>query len=100
MSLPDDLDRLKKLHDDGALTAAEYAAAKRRLLEPDPPSRTRRTVRRREGAWLAGVCGALSAWTGMPVPLLRFAFVFASVFFGAGVLFYTVLAFAIPLEES
>jgi phage shock protein PspC (stress-responsive transcriptional regulator) len=100
MSLPDDLERLKRLHEEGALTADEYAAAKRRLLDPAPPNRQQRMVRNRNGAWLAGVCGALKSWTGLPVPLVRFAFVLASVIGGAGVLLYTVLAFAIPLEES
>ena len=76
MGLPDDLERLHRLHLDGALTDAEYARGKAALLDATGPAPTRvagdggSPTGRDEGRWALYV--HLSLLAGLVVPLLGF----------------------------
>jgi phage shock protein PspC (stress-responsive transcriptional regulator) len=46
--------------------------------------------------WLGGVCGGLGSALGIPAWMLRAAFLFCLLAFGAGFLLYLVLWICIP----
>jgi phage shock protein PspC (stress-responsive transcriptional regulator) len=45
---------------------------------------------------ILGVCGALAAYTGIDVTLIRVAFLFSVIAFGTGLLLYLLLGLLIP----
>ncbi len=100
MSLVDDLERLRHLRDSGALSDAEYQAAKRKLIEPTAQHPLATLRRCREGAWLAGLCSGLQTYTGMPTAVLRLGFGLLTLAGGLGLLLYTVMSLLIPIKES
>jgi phage shock protein C len=57
----------------------------------------RRLYRSRDDRWIAGICGGLAEYTGLPVRLLRFLF-FLFGWFGVGELVYIALWILIPNE--
>ncbi|HEY5800150.1 MAG TPA: PspC domain-containing protein, partial [Burkholderiaceae bacterium] len=100
MNMSDELERLHRLHQSGALTEAEYAQAKQRLLngaapQPAPSSnaaaeqfnKLRRSVHDR---WIGGVCGGLGKMTGLESWIWRLIFALAFLCGGAGVLVYVL----------
>jgi phage shock protein PspC (stress-responsive transcriptional regulator) len=56
----------------------------------------RRLYRITDGAMLAGVCNGLSAYLNLDVSLVRVGFALLSLFWGAGLLVYVILAFILP----
>lgn len=105
MSTTDDLVRLAELHRGGALTDAEFALAKARLLDEAPPAEdaplvtaVNRLHRSREDRWLAGVCGGLARLTGVAPWVWRLATVVLALWGGGGVLVYLLLWIFVPLE--
>jgi hypothetical protein len=64
MSVAEEIKRLHELHQAGALSDEEFAAAKARLLnkeESPAPATTSRLRRSQTDRWLGGVCGGLAA---------------------------------------
>ena len=110
MNLPDDLQKLHNLREQGALTDEEFALAKKRLLEgtaedvkpkADPPrtpsalNQFRRSITDR---WIGGVCGGLAATTGIPSWSWRILFVLTAFLHGLGVIMYLLLWIFVPAQ--
>src|SRR5215210_8829057 len=57
-------------------------------------------LRSRSDRWLWGVAGGLAEHLGFSPALVRLAFVVVSLFGGAGVLAYLVLAIALPEDDG
>lgn len=112
MSLPDELEQLRALHERGALTDDEFALAKKRLLEGAPdaskPSSARaesasalgRLRRSLSDRWIGGVCGGLGEHTGIPAWSWRILFVLTALLHGLGLLMYALLWIFVPVEAS
>ncbi len=106
MSLADELIKLEQLRERGTLTAAEFDRVKARLLdsgrplvEPPPLVQSLNRLRRSTGdRWIAGVCGGLTAATGVESwiwRLLMIVLVFAG---GLGVAIYALLWIFVPAD--
>jgi len=105
MSVAEEIKRLHELHQSGALSDQEFAAAKAKLLnsgvDPDQQfsndiSRLRRSVSDR---WLGGVCGGLGKITGVETWIWRLLFVLFVMTFGFGLAIYILLWIFVPEEE-
>jgi phage shock protein C len=110
MNLPDDLQKLFNLREQGALTGEEFALAKKRLLgdgvedvkpKAEPPraasalNQFRRSITDR---WIGGVCGGLAATTGIPSWSWRILFVLTALLHGLGVIMYVLLWIFVPVQ--
>ena len=116
--LSDEIKRLHELHQDGALSDAEFEQAKARILSgaatvnlgkesgcaqrisfdqhrDDLLSGLRRS---RTDRWLGGVCGGLARTYGLESWLWRLIFVLFVLTFGFGVLIYLLLWVFVPEE--
>ena len=106
----EEIKRLHELHQAGALSDAEFAQAKARLLDREPAdggasdtglaqefSRLRRSRRDR---WLGGVCGGLGQVSGMESWIWRLVFALFTLSFGFGLVIYILLWLFVPEEES
>ncbi len=103
MSLSEELARLQELRSQGALTEAEFAQAKARLLNGGAGDGTvidtaQRLRRSRNDRWLGGVCGGLARVTGTEAWLWRLGTVALTLFAGGGLLIYLLLWIFVPLE--
>ena len=106
MSVAEEIKRLHELHQAGALSDEEFAAAKARLLNQDnyrpgedvgnDISRLRRSLSDR---WLGGVCGGLGKVTGVESWIWRLLFVLFVCTFGFGLAVYILLWIFVPEEE-
>ena len=106
MSVAEEIKRLHELHQAGALSDEEYAAAKARLLNQQDYhpgenvgsdiSRLRRSLSDR---WLGGVCGGLGKVTGVESWIWRLLFVLFVCTFGFGLAVYILLWIFVPEEE-
>ena len=106
MSLPDELEQLKALHERGALTDEEFALAKKRVLEaapgakrPEAASTLSRLQRSGINRWFGGVCGGLGDLTGIPAWSWRILFVLTAFLHGLGLLMYLLLWIFVPVQE-
>ncbi len=107
MSTADDLTRLADLHRSGALTDAEYARAKARVLEEggaaggDVPLVTavNRLRRSRDDRWVGGVCGGLARLTGVQAWVWRLLAVLLALWGGSGLVAYVLLWIFIPSDD-
>jgi phage shock protein C len=113
MNLPDDLQKLHNLHEQGALTDEEFTLAKKRLLEGALDDIKPKTEKPREQAsalnqfrrsstdrWIGGVCGGLGDITGIPSWSWRILFVLAALLHGIGVVMYALLWIFVPLQAN
>jgi phage shock protein PspC (stress-responsive transcriptional regulator) len=106
MSLADELGKLESLRERGVLTQAEFDQAKRRLLDGtthpavqgDAAAAVNRFRRSRSDKWIGGVCGGLSAITGVESWAWRLILTLLFLFGGAGGLLYILLWIFVPLE--
>ena len=115
MNISDEINRLHELHQAGALTAAEFEAAKAKLLNAsvnlnkssggpsgnandDFVSDLGRLRRSRADRWLGGVCGGLARVSGIESWVWRLIFVLCTVFVGFGLLFYVLMWIFVPEE--
>jgi phage shock protein PspC (stress-responsive transcriptional regulator) len=107
MSIADDLERLQQLHQSGALSDAEFARAKEKLLASgvhpesglDPSLQKLNQFRRsKQDQWLGGVCGGLARLTGMESWIWRLCFVLFSFYFGVGLIIYLLAWIFVPEE--
>jgi phage shock protein PspC (stress-responsive transcriptional regulator) len=60
----------------------------------------KRLYRIRDGAKIGGVCNGLAAYFDIDVTLVRIIFGALGLLWGAGILFYFVLMFALPVAET
>jgi phage shock protein C len=105
MSTADELEKLRALHERGALSDAEYERAKAQLLGSataggGSDSVLRRLARSRTDRVISGVCGGLGAHTGLPSWAWRILFVASVVCFGFGILIYVLLWLFMPEEAK
>jgi phage shock protein PspC (stress-responsive transcriptional regulator) len=112
MPLTDELERLNALHERGALTDAEFALAKTRLLEAaadatksnsrtgPEPSTLSRLHRSLADRWFGGVCGGLGELTRIPAWSWRILFVLTAFLHGLGVLMYILLWIFVPDQTT
>lgn len=115
MNISEEIKRLHELHLAGALSDAEFAQAKAKLLsnikldKSDSPSDSapsndlvqefNRLRRSRNDRWLGGVCGGLGRASGMEAWIWRLVFVLFTLTFGFGVVIYLLLWIFVPDEE-
>ena len=118
MNISEEIKRLHELHLAGALSDAEFAQAKAKLLsninldKSDSPSASgpsnasndlvqefNRLRRSRNDRWLGGVCGGLGRASGMEAWIWRLVFVLFTLTFGFGVVIYLLLWIFVPDEE-
>jgi phage shock protein C len=110
VNIADEIKRLHELHQAGALSDAEFAQAKARLLATGDTSASgnqqsqgfnhlNQFRRSKSDQWLGGICGGLGQFTGLDSWIWRLMFVFFSLYFGAGVVAYLLAWIFIP-EES
>ncbi len=123
MDISEELERLRALHERGALNDTEYAAAKARVLGTSgdagfgpgaggsassagpsvaaaPQGALHRLFRSRTDRWLGGVCGGLGRLMGVPGWVLRLLFVLSACLMGTGVLLYILLWIFIPEDPA
>ena len=121
MNISEEIKRLHELYLAGALSDAEFAQAKAKLLsninldKPDSTSGAgadaaagpandlvqefNRLRRSRNDRWLGGVCGGLGRASGMEAWIWRLVFVLFTLTFGFGVVIYLLLWIFVPDEE-
>ncbi|MET3130044.1 phage shock protein C [Oxalobacteraceae bacterium GrIS 1.11] len=109
MIVSEEIKRLHELHQAGALSDAEFAQAKARLLNdagkaaPGPGSdlveEFSRLRRSRRDRWLGGVCGGLGKVSGMESWIWRLVFILFTLTFGFSLVIYILLWIFVPEEE-
>jgi phage shock protein PspC (stress-responsive transcriptional regulator) len=110
MNIADEIQRLHDLHQSGALTDAEFAQAKAKLLGSQASNNQDQTLdqtlnqlntfrRSKTDQWLGGICGGLGKFTGLESWVWRLLFVLFTFYFGFGLLAY-VLAWIFVPEET
>ncbi|MBG6221218.1 MULTISPECIES: PspC domain-containing protein [unclassified Janthinobacterium] len=119
MNVSEEIKRLHELHLAGALSDAEFAQAKAKLLSNinldkaddtsdanasagasnDLVQEFNRLRRSRNDRWLGGVCGGLGRASGMEAWIWRLVFVLFTLTFGFGVVIYLLLWIFVPDEE-
>ena len=103
MTMADELGKLHRLLQNGALTTAEYEAAKARVLAGAagssnaglPINRLRLSD---SDKWVAGVCGGIAAATGVESWIWRLIFVLGLLAGGFTAVLYIVLWIFVPRE--
>jgi phage shock protein PspC (stress-responsive transcriptional regulator) len=105
MSIADELEKLHRLLQAGALTQAEYDAAKARLLgsaagSPGADSSLAINRLRLSNAdkWIAGVCGGIASLTGVEAWIWRLIFVLGLFAGGLTAVLYIILWIFVPRE--
>jgi phage shock protein PspC (stress-responsive transcriptional regulator) len=106
MTESDELARLADLHRNGALSDAEFARAKERVLNGSARREggalgdgVRALRRSRDDRWLGGVCGGIGRVTSLPSWAWRLLFTALVLCAGTGVVLYLLMWIFIPLEE-
>jgi len=114
MTIADDIERLHALRDRGALSDAEFAQAKARVLGEtrDAGGTTggagatvqnsflHRLHRSTTDRVIGGVCGGLGAHTNLPSWAWRVIFSVAILYFGIGLITYLLLWLFIPATPA
>jgi phage shock protein C len=107
MSVADEIEKLHRLREQGALTDEEFTKAKAPLLEGRPPGSgcsagsmigdpLRNFFRSKSDRWLGGVCGGLGELTAVPSWFWRLLFALLAVCGGVGVVFYILMWIFVP----
>lgn len=119
MSLADDLERIHRLHQQGAIDDREYADAKAKLLNPATANSNQSTFdsqssfdsntawaqinklrRSSSDKWLGGVCGGLARFTQVEAWVWRLVFFMAFIFGGTGFIAYLLAWIFIPEDTT
>lgn len=113
MSISNEFEKLAEQHRSGVLSSDEFSRAKARVLDAAahsgnatgatgaPAVLALNSLRRsRSDRWLGGVCGGLTAITGLASWVWRLLFVAAALFAGGGVLLYGLLWMLLPDEAA
>ncbi len=104
MTMADELEKLHRLLQGGALTQAEYEAAKARVLGgaaagSSGSSLAINRLRLSDGdKWIAGVCGGVAAVTGVEAWIWRLIFVLGMFAGGFTAILYIVLWIFVPRD--
>jgi phage shock protein C len=103
MTMADELEKLHRLLQGGALTPAEYEAAKARVLggaagSPSPSLAINRLRLSDGDKWIAGVCGGVAAVTGVEAWIWRLIFVLGMFAGGFTAILYIVLWIFVPRD--
>ena len=104
MTMADELEKLHRLAQSGALTPAEYEAAKARVLDGAPAASElssaaiNRLRLSDQDKWIAGVCGGVAAVTGVEAWIWRLIFVLGLLAGGFTVVLYIILWIFVPRE--
>jgi len=103
MSLSDELAKLDELHRRGALSDAEFARAKARVLghaesgHSGSGAAVLNTFQRsRTDRWVGGVCGGLAELTGIASWIWRVIFALSVLCAGTGIAIYVLLWIFVP----
>ncbi|MBL8521035.1 MAG: PspC domain-containing protein [Betaproteobacteria bacterium] len=110
MEFTEQLEKLARLKEQGALTDEEFTAAKKRLIdgtaeagpapraaEPGPIHRFQRSLTKR---WIGGVCGGLEDISTIPAWAWRILFLLTVFLNGLGLLAYMILWIFVPQEPA
>jgi phage shock protein PspC (stress-responsive transcriptional regulator) len=104
MTVADELEKLHRLLQSGALTQAEYDAAKGRLLAGSAASSAPLAINRlrlsNSDQWIAGVCGGIAAVTGVESWIWRLIFVLGLIGGGFTAVLYLILWIFVPRETA
>jgi phage shock protein PspC (stress-responsive transcriptional regulator) len=103
MTVADELEKLHRLLLSGALTQAEYDAAKARLLAGAPtggPLAINRLRLSNDDKWIAGVCGGIAAVTGVESWIWRLIFVLGLMVGGFTVVLYIIFWIFVPRDAT
>lgn len=110
MSLADEIEKLRRLRDSGAMTEDEFQRAKALVLDGrvlptgEPTSSSidalNRLTRSTEDRWVGGVCGGLANVTPLPTWLWRLLFTGLAVIYGIGMVPYVLLWIFVPSDVS
>jgi phage shock protein C len=110
MSVADEIEKLQRLRDQGALSEEEFTKAKAALLageggrfESGTPKVTNLldTFRRsKTDRWLGGVCGGLGELTAIPSWAWRLLFTLVALFGGFGVIVYILMWIFVPERRN
>jgi len=103
MTMADELEKLHRLLQGGALTADEYEAAKARVLGGVAGSSgsafaINRLRLSEADKWIAGVCGGVAAVTGVEAWIWRLIFVLGLFAGGFTAILYIVLWIFVPRQ--
>ena len=103
MTMADELEKLHRLAQSGALTPAEYEAAKARVLDGAPGAADRSLAINRlrlseRDKWIAGVCGGVATVTGVEAWIWRLIFVLGLLAGGFTAVLYIILWIFVPRE--
>lgn len=111
MNIADEIKGLHELHQSGALTDAEFAQAKEKLLASlsanasqagangeSPFAHLNQLRRSKTDQWIGGVCGGLGKFSGMESWIWRLMFFLFVACFGFGVIAYLLAWILIPEE--
>jgi phage shock protein PspC (stress-responsive transcriptional regulator) len=101
MTMADELGKLHRLLQEGALTPAEYEAAKARVLggaaaAPEPSLAINRLRLSNGDKWIAGVCGGVASVTGVEAWIWRLIFVLGLFAGGFTAVLYIILWIFVP----
>lgn len=103
--IADELEKLKRLLDQGAITQEEFEKAKAAALggsqsqssSPSPADVPINRFRLSESdRWIGGVCGGLGKLTGVESWVWRVGFVLAGLVWGTGLFLYVLLWIFVP----
>jgi phage shock protein PspC (stress-responsive transcriptional regulator) len=108
MSLADELQKLKSLHEQGVINDDEFTRAKQRLLDGSSDNALRaadvsplhQLQRSPSDRWLGGVCGGFASLTQIPSWAWRIFFILTALLHGLGVVAYLLLWIFIPLKRT
>jgi phage shock protein C len=101
--MADELEKLHRLLQSGALTQAEYDAAKARVLGgagsgTNPTLAINRLRLSDRDKWIAGVCGGVAEVTGVEAWIWRLLFVLGLFAGGLTAVLYIILWIFVPRE--
>jgi phage shock protein C len=99
MTVADELEKLHRLLQSGALTQAEYDSAKARLLAGPAGGLAINQLRLSDSdKWIAGVCGGVADVTGVDSWIWRLIFVLGMFAGGITAVLYVILWIFVPRE--
>jgi phage shock protein PspC (stress-responsive transcriptional regulator) len=110
MGIAEELERLRALHERGAISDEEFVRAKAQVLDDPAGARgeserggsqrgfLHSLARSRGNRVFGGVCGGLGNHTDLPAWAWRVIFCLTLLYFGAGLLIYILLWIFLPQE--
>ena len=109
MDLPDQLQKLQSLHEQGVLTQEEFTLAKKRVLDGAAAQNSQASTQSNSflnqfrlsttDKWIGGICGGLATLTNVPAWTWRILFLMTALLHGIGVLVYILLWIFVPVQS-